>query len=1115
MSDRSSCPAPEVLAAALGAARADPSSASDDGSGLPPELERHLAECTDCRREAAALALQSEARAPEERALLDGLALDDLSAERLLRAAAQRAGPQALALAPKEERLAPASAVRPRAVPRTRWARRLASIGTIAAAASVAFVLRPGPAPEALVAALDAKARPLEGALSALPAAPYQPTRGAAGSGAGSGADGVLAKLLAAKERKAPGAERALAAFYLLRGEAGDGARAGQLLRDAPSSPEAQSDLAALALARGDPVTALDHALAAIAQVPAQVPALGPARFNLGLAFAALGLPAEARAAFAAVPAGPWAAEARERADALSLQTGGCAAAPTRDRLAAVRALFTARTAEARDEAQRLIAAAATANSTANGTAHGGSAQDLVRLSERVAAWSPALLAAHGALWDRYAALKAEASAGRAAPGATHLLTEAAAGDALLAVPALGLEAFDLQQRGEARAARALYRKMLVLCGVDRAGGCTAESEAIAVDELAEAAGHDGDFAEAHRMQDRAQALLEASGARQQLAELHGKRAVLLAAEGRLSEAAGQALRSLGMLAWAREGDLCAPPAVRAQALLVAETIASDRGLTRAAAALDEAGLALLEGAPASPVAVRLARSLAVARSQLGSPAEARAQVERERARQEAAGEARGALELRAQLARLAADAGDHALALIEARRGLAEAARAQGTFSVKPSIAELRLLVGRALFEQASRGAPAEAPALRAEAAAELSRVVEAAASAAAAEDDPGGAHSLALGGAAREAALELAVASLQEGRAPASLLLPLERLRAAALHARPADGEWPARLPASTCLVALLPHRRGLLRVAVSPGAAEAKELPGDAASLRALVEAARAAKPGAQQVTPAEQRLGDTLFSGLPAACASANQIALLAEAPLDHLDLSALPLRGERLGLRSAALEVSSLGRWLLPQQSAAPGALLVHGATNPEGTLSPALPATAQEREALRAAFGSLEELSGAQATPEALLARLPAIGLLHAAVHGAAGSREGGGHLLLSAGAAGGAGAAGAGDEPRLTSDQIARARLSPGTCVVLASCHAASAASGLGLAFLRAGAAVVVAAQGEVDDAAAARWATLFYPALARGLSAAEANREALRGQSGSEPRAWFNVLE
>jgi hypothetical protein len=108
--------------------------------------------------------------------------------------------------------------------------------------------------------------------------------------------------------------------------------------------------------------------------------------------------------------------------------------------------------------------------------------------------------------------------------------------------------------------------------------------------------------------------------------------------------------------------------------------------------------------------------------------------------------------------------------------------------------------------------------------------------------------------------------------------------------------------------------------------------------------------------------------------------------------------------------------------------------------------------------------------------------------------------------LLLSPSASG---------STRLAAGAIAGVRAGPGARIVLAACSAAGAESGLSLAFARAGAAAVVAAQGEVDDAAAARWAALFYPALARGLSPAEANREALRGQTGSGTRAWFTVLQ
>jgi CHAT domain-containing protein len=117
-------------------------------------------------------------------------------------------------------------------------------------------------------------------------------------------------------------------------------------------------------------------------------------------------------------------------------------------------------------------------------------------------------------------------------------------------------------------------------------------------------------------------------------------------------------------------------------------------------------------------------------------------------------------------------------------------------------------------------------------------------------------------------------------------------------------------------------------------------------------------------------------------------------------------------------------------------------------------------------------------------------------------VHGAAGSEEAGGFLLLS------------GPAPRLTSSEIGKVRLKPGARVVLAACESASPGGRLPWAFVRAGAGAVLAASGEVDDAAAARWTGSFTAALARGASTARANQEALE-QEATQPagsaRAWF----
>lgn len=1095
--NRAGCPSPEALAAALEAARRAPVPEGGEGPGLPPELEAHLGKCTACRREAAAWALGG-AESDAEKVLLNGLALDEDGAAALLAAAAKRAGPGALALSASE--LAPSSGGA-RILPlRSRWSLRLSGATVaLAAAASLVLVLKPGPSPEELLEPLAREARPALGALSSLPWAPYQATRGARDEAGAA----TLSRLLAAKEKHTSGAERALAAFYLWRGGAGDAARAEQALRSAPASADVSSDLAALALAQADAVAALDHGLAALALQPAHT----GARFNLGLAWGALGMDAQAAAAFGAVAgAGSlWAREAKERAqEQRGWQQPDCSGPATLgddERLSAVRALFAAGSAEA------LAAAKATLHSL--GGPEWPLGRDLERLAARTDGWSAAQVEAHGVRWARYGALKAEARAGRATRAALAAFADEASSDALLAVPALALAGFDLQQHGEATAAQAVFRRVVELC---RAEGCTAESEAIALDELGEAAFHDGDFGEAHRLQDAAEKLLNRTGARLQVAELRGKRAALLAAEDRLPEASAEIALSLQALR--TQSYFCVPPAVRAQTLAVAGSLALDGGHARAAAALDQAGLELLKDAPASPVAVRLARLLADARSRLGAPAEARAVLEAERSRQATAGEKRGALELRAQLAFVAEGAGDQAGALAQAEHGLAEAEGVEGLLWTEESAAGLRLIRGRALAASASLvgTTPERAQELRVQAEQELTRVVEVAASAARKDDDAVGGFSLALGGPARGAAIELAALGLLQRRSPAALLEPLELLRAAALRAEPAgeDGTWTRAIPEATCLLAFLPRRQGVLRIALGRDLVEARELPLAADELGSQVQGVQLAHPGAAAPSAAEERLGAALFGELPSACASAKRVLLLAEPPLDRVDLTALPLAGERLGLRAAAAVVSSLGRALAkrPPQGSRSAALLVYGASASDGPLTPALPSVAAEKRALQAAFGQqpLEELTGPGATPTALLARLPEAGLVHVSVHGAAGTRSGGGHLLLSAGP---------GQEPRLGIERISRARLAPFACVVLASCHAAGAESGLALAFARAGASVVVAAQGEVDDAAVARWAALFYPALARGLSAAEANQAALRGQAGDAVRAWFTVLE
>ena len=69
----------------------------------------------------------------------------------------------------------------------------------------------------------------------------------------------------------------------------------------------------------------------------------------------------------------------------------------------------------------------------------------------------------------------------------------------------------------------------------------------------------------------------------------------------------------------------------------------------------------------------------------------------------------------------------------------------------------------------------------------------------------------------------------------------------------------------------------------------------------------------------------------------------------------------------------------------------------------------------------------------------------------------------------------------------------------------------AAPGPRGVAWAFARAGASVIAAAQGRIDDAAAARWSERFYAALGNGRSFSQAAGEAEK----DSPAARFIVVK
>jgi CHAT domain-containing protein len=215
-----------------------------------------------------------------------------------------------------------------------------------------------------------------------------------------------------------------------------------------------------------------------------------------------------------------------------------------------------------------------------------------------------------------------------------------------------------------------------------------------------------------------------------------------------------------------------------------------------------------------------------------------------------------------------------------------------------------------------------------------------------------------------------------------------------------------------------------------------------------------------------------------SPLLAGTAGCEELWVFAGAPLDALD------PGPATGV------ATSLTRLLAEEPRALPRTALFISAQagGDRASAAPALPGSADELVALLKSGVRVAGLSGARATPELALQLAAQYPLVHFAVHGFEGES-----LQL------------AGEGGRLSAREIAHARLQPQARVVLSACEAgAPGPRGLGWAFARAGAAAVAAARGKVDDAAAARWSDRFYSALGRGLTFAQAAREA-----GKEDRA------
>jgi hypothetical protein len=922
------CPTPRELEERLGPEGLDDLEAR-------AALLGHLRRCRKCRALSEVLLEMEVEESPDETRALDLLRKP---ARTLLESASQRAGlgsPLRL-VPPPEERAHPVASREergrldlrgPRRAP-PRWRLPAAVVSGLGVAAAVAVVgLRPVDPASALLP-LQGESRALEPVISGLPWAAYQPSRGDRGESA---FDLPLRKLLEAREQKRPGAGRALAMLFLLRGEAGDAARTDRALLEAGEGPDADNDRGVALFARGDHAAALeqfDRALAADGHHRA-------AHFNRALALARLGLHAQAAQGFEALAdSSPWGSEAATRAQ--RERTRPAAALSPGARLEAVHALFAvSRPAEVSSVQARLAALPQ------------GVVADLVALASWSAALGPAQLAQHAGQWKQYLAHREDAVAGRLEAAEAERFAAAVEGDRLLRAPALQLAAFVHQSRGEWRAAQELLLRLLQGC---RERGCAVENEAIALDELADAAGRDGDFATAHRLQDRAQALFAGVDAGRQLAELYRKRAALLAEEGRDADAAAAAEFSLASPA---EPD--SPDGVHVQGLALAEAahIAAHRGQPRAALELGQAALELLRSREEE---AEVAAQLAADEVTLGRAGEARQQLEAAIARMEGRGHLNAVAELRATLAQVFSQQGDAQAAAAQAERGLAAAGDTWSSARTRLTLLHARAL--RALGRE---------PEAIGELTASLDRAAQAARDSVSPPDQPD-LRPEALAG-------ELTAIYQSQGRRAEELLLPLDQLRSAALGAVAARPGWSDALPKGSCVLGVVAGARGAVVALIWPGGGEARVVEGEDPAL---------------------------LLAGVEQRCSPSGELWVFSSAPLD---LSAVPVQGVPLSRWISLGTASSLTRLLAAEERPATALLVRDAQTEGDGAgAAPALPASGGERESLAQLAPEVFELAGRAATPDAVLLRASQHPLLHFAVHGFDG-KEGG--SLQLAGTAG------------------------------------------------------------------------------------------------------------
>jgi CHAT domain-containing protein len=271
------------------------------------------------------------------------------------------------------------------------------------------------------------------------------------------------------------------------------------------------------------------------------------------------------------------------------------------------------------------------------------------------------------------------------------------------------------------------------------------------------------------------------------------------------------------------------------------------------------------------------------------------------------------------------------------------------------------------------------------------------------------------------------------------------------------------------------------------------------------------------------PALSQLYELLLRDLPGAD-SATDIVVIPEGPLFRVPFSALwdPARQQFLFERTAVRVLMNLSQAVdivTPQEAPVARANLlsigepaVHGAA--AAGLQPLVRARV-EAAAIAKLYGTSSVLLGDQATKPAVLDKLAAADVVHFAGHAVANQSTGETRLLLAGPVT---------DTSTALSPRDLAGRVH-GTHVVLAACETAATptdrAAGprsIASAFLRAGAASVVATLWPVDDAAGEEFFVEVHRALARGNASALAVRSAQRACYASPscravPATWIGT--